>query len=101
MGFGGSFESVDSGERAMPKSKAMCRGCRDDYYNRSEKNGCWCYSSAQIVTRVKVGVWQPPPYARLPEKTLSCHRPEGYVWLKLDDCRIEKPEPKKKAKATQ
>ena len=76
----------------MTKSKAMCAGCQNDYYNRTEKNGCWSFASATVVTRVLVGYWQNPPYELVPMETLSCHRPEGQVWIEVDDCRIRKEE---------
>lgn len=69
----------------------MCSGCRDDYYNHAEKGGCWCYSSATVVKRVRVGIWENPPYsADRAEKCLSCFRPDGSAMLKLDDCRVKK-----------
>jgi len=74
----------------MAKSKSMCSGCRDNYYNRTEVNGCWCFSSATIVERVQVGIWEPPPYEKSrKEKVLSCYRPEGYAMLPLTDCRVK------------
>ena len=73
----------------MAKSKSMCGGCRDDYYNQNRKEGCWCYAKATIVTRSSVGTWQPPPYQWNPQQTLSCHHPEGRHWLSKDDCRFK------------
>jgi hypothetical protein len=70
------------------KSKTMCDGCRDDYYNRNREEGCWTYGTAYVVKRVKVGIWQPPPYSWNPQEVLSCHNPDGYVWLKEDDPRV-------------
>ena len=75
-------------ERVMDKSKQMCLGCRDEYYNQTRKEGCWMYANAKIVTRTKVGIWQEPPYTWRPEKTFSCHSPSGSVWLKRDDSRV-------------
>jgi hypothetical protein len=71
------------------KSKTMCRGCRDDFYNQAEKNGCWCFEKATVVMKTKVGYWQSPPYRWEPEKTLSCHRPEGCAWIDANDVRIQ------------
>lgn len=70
------------------KSKAMCRGCRDNYYNSSQKDGCWLYPQAKIVKRVQVGTWQPPPYSRNAQSVLSCYHCEGSSFLELTDCRI-------------
>lgn len=75
----------------MEKSKAMCYRCRDNYYNapgNSTTGECWSFRSAKVVTRTHVGVWEPPPYEWMPEKVLSCHRPDGYVWLRREDVRI-------------
>lgn len=71
------------------KSKSMCAGCRDNYYNQNVKGGCWCFADAKVVTKVQVGTWQPPPYERLPIKVLSCYHATGYSFLSLDDCRIK------------
>ena len=71
------------------KTKAMCRGCRDDYYNRNREGGCWMFGNARVVTRVRVGTWEPPPYhPNRAQKCLSCYNPDGYSMLKLDDCRV-------------
>ena len=72
----------------MAKSRSMCSGCRDDYYNRNREGGCWCFATATVVTRTSVGTWQPPPYKWMPQKTLSCHHPEGLHWIGKDDCRL-------------
>ena len=73
----------------MTKSKNMCSGCRDDFYNHNVKGGCWLYASAKVVVRSSVGTWEPPPYTWLPQKTLSCHHPEGLHWLDKNDCRFK------------
>jgi len=71
------------------KTKVMCRGCHDDFYNHLEPNGCWSFSDATIVTRVRVAVWEPPPYSpNRAEECLSCYRPLGCVMLRVDDCRV-------------
>ena len=75
----------------MAKDKTMCCGCRDDYYNHARTDGCWMYGKANVVTRVRVGTWEPPPYAKdRAEKCLSCFNPDGYSMLKLSDCRVKK-----------
>ena len=71
------------------KSKELCRGCRDDYYNHQSKGGCWSYDQAKIVTLVRVGIWEEPPYSPArAEKYLNCYRPDGYAMLKLSDPRV-------------
>jgi len=74
----------------MPKSKSLCTGCYQDFYNHNREGGCWSYSSAKVVKRTSVGTWQPPPYKWCPQTTLSCHTaPQGYHWIKRDDPRIK------------
>jgi len=70
------------------KSKALCVGCEDDYYNHNQEGGCWGYDKATVVTRMKVGIWQNPPYKWIPRETLSCHNPKGGIFIKEDDPRI-------------
>ena len=60
----------------MTKSKTMCVGCRDNFYNMSGKEGCWSFANAKVVERVQVGAWEPPPYAKeRAQKCLSCYQP--------------------------
>ena len=69
----------------------LCCDCRDDFYNDHNPLGvkeCWHLSSARSVVRTRVGIWQNPPYEWHPEKTLSCHTPEGWAWIARDDDRI-------------
>lgn len=74
----------------MEKTKAMCRGCHDDFYNRTQPDGCWSFDKATIVERIKVGVWEPPPYAKSrAAECLSCYHEEGSAMLKVDDCRVK------------
>ena len=73
----------------MRKTRAMCRGCRDDFYNRTQPNGCWMFAAAAIVKRVRVGTWEPPPYAKdRAETCLSCFHADGYSMLPLTDSRV-------------
>ena len=70
------------------KSKAMCFGCRNDFYNRNREGGCWSFKTARIVTRVQVGIWEPPPYnSDRATKCLSCYSPDGYAMLESSDSR--------------
>lgn len=61
--------------KSLKPSKAMCAGCRDDYYNHAnrESGGCWCFSSAKVVDKVgysSIYVEGGPDV--LKKKTLSC-----------------------------
>lgn len=72
--------------------KRLCQGCRDNFYNQpgnSTTGECWMLADSKPVERTKVGVWQNPPYKWEPQTTLSCHHPEGSVWIKQDDVRIK------------
>lgn len=73
----------------VKKSKDLCSGCHDNYYNQTEPGGCWSYARAKIVVRTLVGTWQSPPYKWIPQNTLSCHHPEGSCWINKDDPRIK------------
>lgn len=33
-------------------SKAMCRGCRDDFYNGEGAKECWAFKKAVVVNKV-------------------------------------------------
>ncbi len=70
------------------KDRSLCSGCRDNYYNLNREGGCWSFESGKLVQRVRVGVWQNPPYEWLPEWRLNCYMPEGSVMLPKDDCRV-------------
>ena len=73
------------------QKRRLCHGCRDDFYNGHNPLGikeCWGLKSAKQVERVCVGIWDRPPYLWHPEKTLSCHRPNGMVWLQRGDVRV-------------
>lgn len=76
----------------MSKSKAMCSGCRQDFYNGHNDLGvkeCRSFKTAKVVTRMRVGIWQNPPYIWNPQKTLGCHSPDGGVMIEKNDCRVQ------------
>lgn len=82
---------------------ARCAGCRDDFYNGHNPMGvkeCWGLKTAKSVERVSVGTWQEPPYQWVPQKTLSCHKPEGRHWLRREDVRVLADEDYKRVTAT-
>lgn len=58
------------------KTKSMCSGCRDNFYNGGNPYGvaeCWSYKDAQVVKRVMIHRDQAPPYRNVkPRETLSC-----------------------------
>jgi hypothetical protein len=68
----------------MPeKSKEMCVGCRDDWYNHNRGDGCWSYGNAKVVRRYKIGWWvQPDSVSAFTEvETLDCHNAYGHYAL--------------------
>lgn len=75
------------------KTKALCQGCRNDYYNQNRPEGCWSYGQAKVVQLQRVGIWQDPPYDWEPESRLNCYHAEGYAMLIKDDPRIRRTAP--------
>ncbi len=71
------------------KTKELCNGCYNDSYNFSQPNGCFSFKNAKVVKRMRVGVWQNPPYHWQPQTCLTCFRPENGVMIDKDDCRVE------------
>jgi hypothetical protein len=75
-----------TGNGAIDKTKALCSGCRDNYYNGNNDKGieeCWLYKRAKLVERFKIGWWTEP---RGPESfervfTLDCHNAAGQYAL--------------------
>jgi len=57
-----------------------CRGCHDNYYNSQSTSGssdgmCWCRSTGKIVWRIRVGMWEQPPYKnKKKERVADCGR---------------------------
>ena len=73
----------------MNKTKQACVGCYNDFYNHQREGGCWCFQNATVVTRIKVGTFESPPYSPSRAKEyLSCYSPQGSAMLKPDDCRV-------------
>jgi hypothetical protein len=72
----------------MTKNKSMCRGCHNDFYNHRAEGGCWNFDSATVVVRMRVGVWQTPPYHWTPEECLSCYTPDGERMIGRSDSRV-------------
>ena len=67
-------------------TKAMCAGCRNNFYNGNNDLGvkeCWSFKSAEVVTRFRLHRDTPMNIRSAYEKrtTLSCYRQPGYVHL--------------------
>jgi len=71
----------------MKKSKGMCVGCRQDFYNGKNDLGiaeCWRYKDAHVVKRWRIGHWTPMDtranFSRV--TVLNCfHRPGQVAFL--------------------
>lgn len=75
----------------MKKTRELCNGCHDDFYNGKNPHGvkaCWSFERAKIVEHMHVGTRQNPPYKWKPRKGLSCYHPEGGVMITRDDPRV-------------
>jgi len=64
--------------------KANCRGCVDDFYNKGNNPygvvECWSFSTAQLVRRQRIGIWDTPPHTTPPEELPSCFRQKGFIF---------------------
>jgi hypothetical protein len=45
-----------------------CQGCHDNFYNP----GCWSRESAKLVSRIPIGVDEPPPYKNKKKQKVPC-----------------------------
>lgn len=76
-------------KNGMKKTKQLCDGCHNDYYNQTREDGCWSFRTAKRVQKVRVGTWQDPPYVWQPVDTLDCYCPErGTTMLGRKDPRV-------------
>ena len=72
------------------KSTGPCHGCRDDFYNGKNDLGvkqCWHLPRAKVIRRRRVGINEPPPWTRKPEKLPDCYRQSGYIFVRPDQER--------------
>jgi len=74
------------------KTKDLCRGCRDDYYNAAQEGGCWCFAGAGVVEKCFVHLSMVPPWRVDPEATLSCHQRKSYVAVGPEHTNITRNE---------
>jgi hypothetical protein len=71
----------------MSKTKNLCNGCQDNYYN-TEQSGCWLYKDATIEKRKFVHINDVPPWTTQPVvTTLSCYRKPGHVAVNAEQIR--------------
>ena len=64
---------------ADTKSKALCEGCRNDFYNGQGADECWSFKDANVCNRFRLGWWTAPTERGAFRKvqTLSCHHAPG------------------------
>ena len=66
------------------KDDSKCHGCQDDFYNGHNQLGvkqCWLLKDAKIILRRRVGLWEPPPWKRKPERLPDCYNEKGFVFV--------------------
>lgn len=68
-------------KQKIKKSKKLCIGCKDNFYNSKESNTgeCWAYDTAKIKYRKIVPLDQRPPWTQPGEDMLSCFHATGVV----------------------
>jgi hypothetical protein len=72
------------------KTKGLCVGCRDNYYNHPQNSTtgeCWSFSSARVRRKKFVPLDMRPPWTLPVVTTLSCYRRPGYVAVKPEVMR--------------
>ncbi len=78
----------DFGEhgRTPCKSKDLCRGCYDDFYNQTDAEECWSYADSRVALKKFVHIDQVPPWKNKTEWTLSCHHRQRFVSVGNREC---------------
>lgn len=63
----------------MSKTKDLCRGCRNDFYNGEGAEECWSYKDAEVCVRYRIHWWTAPtvPGAFQKVTTLKCWHAPG------------------------
>ena len=66
------------------KSKTLCHGCRDDFYNgrhNCTQEGCWSFDGAEVIKRKRVPMDQRPPWKQKAQWFLSCRTEAGAIFV--------------------
>jgi|SRR6185295_3929267 len=72
--------------KAPLKTKSLCSGCRDNFYNGNNPLGvseCWSFKNAKVVKRWRIGWWTPQDKKENFDRvsTFSCyHAPGQYAF---------------------
>jgi hypothetical protein len=64
------------------KTKSMCSGCHENFYNGHNDYGikeCWSFKSARVVKKKLVHKDHVPPWDHAAVTTLSCYRKPDHV----------------------
>jgi hypothetical protein len=66
--------------------KKYCAGCHDNYYNHSEKNGCWSFKDAKLVWRLPVHKDERQPYKKKAIQVPDCYHggSDGMIYIKKE-----------------
>jgi hypothetical protein len=77
-----SFKPIAPWDNTVQKTKSMCVGCYNNFYNGNGAEGCWDFPSAVVKTRYQIEVCTRPTEAGAFTKmeTLSCYRKSGVVF---------------------
>jgi hypothetical protein len=64
------------------KSKDLCTGCKDAYYNEGNNSNtgeCWMFEKAEVINAYRIGWWTPQDKKENFEKVtiLSCRAEPG------------------------
>ena len=65
----------------------LCVGCEQDFYNDKNPMGvkrCWHLATAKLVRRVRVGLWQRPPWNQEPVRVFHCRHERGNVLMSVE-----------------
>lgn len=69
--------------------RKYCSSCTEDFYNGHNQYGieeCWHLKTAKLIWGKVIGVWQNPPYGKVPnERKPNCWRKKGVVFLKKEN----------------
>jgi hypothetical protein len=80
----------------MSKTKKLCSGCHDDFYNNRQnfsQFGCWSFKTARVVKRAFVHVDQVPPWHNPLVTTLDCHHRSRYITVERGHPQLKPMEP--------
>lgn len=74
--------------KALDIKRKYCPSCTEDFYNNHNQyriKECWHLKTAKLVWGKVVGIWQNPPYDKVPnERKPNCWRKKGVVFLKQE-----------------